>query len=190
MAELLVHARADASAGTRYLAVRFGNVLESSGSVVPLFKEQIERGGPITVTHAEATRWFMTVPEAVRLILQAQTMGRGGETFVLDMGKPVRIYDLAHTLVRRYGLTPGRDIEIRVIGLRPGERLFEKLFFDHERVWKTAHPRILMAEETNGDGGVRRSQEIAALKRLILDSPDPAARFDARAAHELEEVCA
>jgi FlaA1/EpsC-like NDP-sugar epimerase len=130
---------------TRILTVRFGNVLDSSGSVLPLFREQIERGGPVTVTHAEVTRLFMTVPEAVQLILQAASMGRGGEVFVLDMGRPIRIVDLAKALIRMYGLTPGKDIEIAITGLRPGERLFEKLLNDHETVWKSAHPKILRA---------------------------------------------
>ena len=145
----------------RYMVVRFGNVLDSSGSVVPLFREQIERGGPITVTHAEVTRLFMTVPEAVQLILHAGTLGEGGEVFVLDMGKPVRILDLAKNLARLHGLDPGRDIDIVFTGLRPGERLFETLFNDHEKVWKTPHPKILMA--ANGSAGAEGRDELRAL---------------------------
>ncbi len=141
---------------TKYLTVRFGNVLESSGSVIPLFREQIERGGPVTVTHEEVTRLFMTIPEAVQLILMAAPMGKGGETFVLDMGKPIRILDLAKALIRFYGLTPGEDIDIVFTGLRPGERLFEKLVNDHEKVWKTTHPKILMAVS---EGSKRRARE-------------------------------
>ena len=144
MAELAVQLLVPSSR-TKLLTVRFGNVLDSSGSVLPLFREQIERGGPVTVTHADVTRLFMTVPEAVQLILQAASMGHGGEVFVLDMGKPVRILDLAKALIRLYGLTPGKDIEIRITGLRPGERLFEKLLNDQETVWKSEHPKILRA---------------------------------------------
>jgi FlaA1/EpsC-like NDP-sugar epimerase len=118
--------------------------------VIPIFRGQIERRLPITVTHPGVTRWFMTVPEAVNLILQAVTIGKGGEVFVLDMGKPVRILDLAHSLIRQYGLEPGRDIPIVFTGLRPGERLFEKLFNDHETICKTVHPRILIATDRNG----------------------------------------
>jgi len=151
LAELTIMETA-AHSQTRFHIVRFGNVLDSSGSVIPIFRSQIERRLPITVTHPGVTRWFMTVPEAVHLILQAVTIGKGGEVFVLDMGKPVRILDLAHSLIRQYGLEPDRDIPIVITGLRPGERLFEKLFNDHETICKTVHPRILIATDRNGLG--------------------------------------
>lgn len=127
---------------TKYVIVRFGNVLGSSGSVVPLFKEQIKRGGPVTVTHPEITRFFMTIPEAISLILRAAAMGKGEETFVLDMGKPVKILDLAKRLIGLYGYRPGLDIEIVFTGLRPGEKLHEELFSKSERVEATSHPKI------------------------------------------------
>jgi len=150
---------------TKLLTVRFGNVLDSSGSVVPLFREQIERGGPVTVTHPEVTRLFMTVPEAVQLILHAAGIGHGGEVFVLDMGRPIRIMDMAKELIRLYGLTPGKDIEIAITGLRPGERLFEKLLNDDETVWKSEHPKILRAVSQHDESAVR--EEMEHLLRVI-----------------------
>ena len=140
------------SAETCFSIVRFGNVLGSSGSVVPLFREQIKNGGPITLTHPEITRYFMTIPEAAQLVIQAGAMGSGGDVFVLDMGEPVRIYDLASRIVELSGLTlrneknPQGDIEIKVTGLRPGEKLFEELLIG-DNPKPTQHPRILMAQE-------------------------------------------
>lgn len=130
---------------TRYITVRFGNVLGSDGSVVPLFEEQIRAGGPVTVTHPEVQRYFMTIHEACQLILQAGAMGQGGEIFVLDMGKPVRIAYLAERMIRLAGLKPGDGIEIRYVGLRPGEKLAEELFHDWEEIEPTGHPKILRA---------------------------------------------
>jgi FlaA1/EpsC-like NDP-sugar epimerase len=127
---------------TRFVAVRFGNVLGSSGSVVPIFRKQIEAGGPVTVTHPDMRRYFMTIPEASQLVMQAGAIGQGGEIFVLDMGEPVRIYDLATEMIRRAGLTPGDDIDIRITGIRPGEKLYEELACDDEQIRPTSHKRI------------------------------------------------
>jgi FlaA1/EpsC-like NDP-sugar epimerase len=145
LAEQYVQARS-AENGCRFVTVRFGNVLDSSGSVVPIFREQIARGGPVTVTHADMTRYFMLIPEAAQLVIQAGAMGQGGEIFVLDMGEPVRILDLAHDLIRLSGLRVDEDIEVKITGLRPGEKLYEELYDSGERHLQTTHSKIMVAE--------------------------------------------
>lgn len=143
--EMIIQAK-DKQSDTEYVAVRFGNVLGSNGSVIPLFKKQIAAGGPVTVTHKEITRFFMTIPEAVALVLQSITYAKGGEIFVLDMGEPVKIYDLATSLIELSGLTLGKDIEIEITGLRPGEKLYEELLMSEENLEETNHEKIFITE--------------------------------------------
>lgn len=166
IAERYVHTLSQESA-TRFIVVRFGNVLGSAGSVVPLFQEQIRRGGPITVTDRRMTRFFMTIPEASQLVLQAATMGAGGEIFVLEMGEQVKIVDLARDLIRLSGL-PEDAVEIICTGVRPGEKLYEELYFDDEQTLPTSHPKLRAAyHRPYSLGEVRRA--IAQLQRLVND---------------------
>jgi len=150
---------------TNYITVRFGNVLDSAGSVVPLFRKQIADGGPVTVTHPEITRYFMTIPEASQLILEAAAMGNGGEIFVLQMGDPIKIRDLAEQMIRLTGKIPGNDIEIVYTGLRPGEKLYEELFYDREALQATPHEKIELARSCDADWEVL-NQGIKTLKEM------------------------
>jgi len=143
---------------THFVTVRFGNVLGSSGSVVPTFKEQIKKGGPVTVTHPDVTRFFMTIPESSQLVLQAGSMGKGGEIFLLDMGEPVKIVHLAEELIRLSGLRPYEDIDITFSGLRPGEKLYEELLLSGEGTVRTAHEKIRVARAAYHDEKVLHQQ--------------------------------
>ncbi len=136
---------------TEYVAVRFGNVLGSNGSVIPLFKRQIAEGGPITVTHEDIIRYFMTIPEAAKLVMQAGAMAKGGEIFILDMGEPVKIMDLAKDLIKLSGLKPYIDIPIEVTGLRPGEKLYEELLMAEEGMSSTTHHKIFIGKPSDID---------------------------------------
>jgi FlaA1/EpsC-like NDP-sugar epimerase len=152
--------------GTHFISVRFGNVLGSSGSVIPLFRRQIARGGPVTVTHPEMTRFFMTIPESVQLVVQAGALGESGDVYVLDMGTPVKIVDLAHNMIRLSGKEPGRDVEIEFIGARPGEKLHEELWGEGEQAVPTSHPKILRCAGRPVDPAWLE-EELAELDRLV-----------------------
>jgi FlaA1/EpsC-like NDP-sugar epimerase len=169
VAEQVVRAAAQAT-GRNFVSVRFGNVLGSRGSVIPTFLRQIESGGPVTVTHPEMRRYFMTIPEAVQLVLQAGAMGKSGELFALDMGEQVKIMDLARDLIRLSGLEEGVDVEIEFTGVRPGEKLYEEVFFGHEAVEPTSHPKVL---RTRADAvGDATAEQIEDLIRSALNNPD------------------
>jgi FlaA1/EpsC-like NDP-sugar epimerase len=150
MAELICQSFAGGSA-TEFVSVRFGNVLGSRGSVIPIFKQQVQNGGPLTITHRDMVRYFMTIPEAVSLVLQAMSMGIDGEVFVLNMGDPVKIIDLAEQVIRLSGLEPYRDIEIVEKGIRPGEKLFEEILTDGEGFTQTSHERLFIAKQQRLD---------------------------------------
>jgi FlaA1/EpsC-like NDP-sugar epimerase len=167
LCEMLVQTKAmKEGVKTQFVITRFGNVLGSNGSVIPLFKKQIEEGGPITVTHPEITRYFMTIPEACQLVLEAGFMGKGGEIFVFDMGKPVKIVDLAMNMIRLSGLEPGKDIRIEYTGLRPGEKLYEELLSTREEILPTHHEKIKIAKVEKSDFKTEVLKVIVSLKNL------------------------
>jgi FlaA1/EpsC-like NDP-sugar epimerase len=151
---------------TRFVAVRFGNVLNSSGSVIPIFRRQIEKGGPVTVTHPEMTRYFMTIPEAVSLVVQAGAIGGRGQVYVLDMGEPVKILDLARNMIRLSGKEPDTEIAITFVGVRPGEKLHEELWTAGETVGPTSHPKILRAARPPIDAEWL-ADELTELERMV-----------------------
>jgi FlaA1/EpsC-like NDP-sugar epimerase len=180
VAELFVQALAVKSK-TRFMTVRFGNVLGSAGSVIPIFQRQIAQGGPVTVTHRDMKRYFMTIPEACQLVLQAASMGQGGTLFILDMGEPVKIDDLARDLIRLSGFIPDQDIAIRYTGLRPGEKLFEELSLGDESIKNTDHPRIFI--------GQVRAPALARMNQLIQELGEVAGASDPRLVHtKLKEI--
>jgi FlaA1/EpsC-like NDP-sugar epimerase len=157
---------------TKFITTRFGNVLGSNGSIVPLFAKQIQEGGPITITHPEIIRYFMTIPEACQLVLEAGTMGNGGEIYIFDMGEPVKILDLAKKMIRLAGFTPDKEIEIKIIGLRPGEKLFEELLNDTSKTLPTHNEKILIAQEIHDEYDIINESIMVLLDKIQLFSDE------------------
>ncbi|MBL1294202.1 MAG: polysaccharide biosynthesis protein, partial [Thiotrichales bacterium] len=166
-----------AGSKTRFITVRFGNVLGSAGSVVPLFRKQLSSGGPITVTHPEITRFFMTIPEACQLVMEAGAVGKGGEIFVLDMGEPVKITYLAEQMIRLAGKVPGEDVDIVFTGLRPGEKLYEELFYDNEPLVATNYDKIKLVQAP--------AKGLENLDHLISEFRDACDAYDNKRVNEL-----
>jgi FlaA1/EpsC-like NDP-sugar epimerase len=166
VSELVIRALQTES-DTRFVAVRFGNVLGSNGSVVPIFKEQIAAGGPVTVTHPEMRRYFMTIPEAAQLVLQAFSIGKGGDVFLLDMGEPVKIIDLATNLILLSGLKPEKDIKIQFTGLRPGEKLFEELNLHNESLLPTLHAKIRRYASPSNLNSTQLMMYLQAMEQIV-----------------------
>ena len=174
LAEKVCRVVHDASPATRFMAVRFGNVLDSAGSVVPLFRDQIARGGPVTVTDREMERYFMTIPEACQLVIASAALGEGGEVFVLDMGEPMRIVYLAEQMIRLSGKIPGKDVAIEFIGCRPGEKLSEELFHPAEPLSPTRHEKVLLARQSPAEPAAGFAERIAALRKACDAFDEPA----------------
>lgn len=185
-AEIYVNSCNDRSE-TNFIITRFGNVLGSNGSVIPLFEKQIAKGGPLTLTHPDITRFFMTIPEACQLVLEAGTMGKGGEIFVFDMGKSVKIIDLAQRMIKLKGYHYPKDIDIKIVGLRPGEKIYEELLADNENTLKTHHPKIMIAQVCTDDL-LKKRQQIDALCRLVECSDAPAGSADIEMVRQLKTI--
>src|SRR5690606_26144513 len=172
---------------TNFIITRFGKVLGSNGSVIPLFEKQIAKGGPLTLTHSDITRFFMTIPEACQLVLEAGAMGKGGEIFVLDMGKSVKIIDLAKRMIKLKGYRYPQDIDIKIVGLRPGEKIYEELLANNENTIKTHHPKIMIAKVCTEDLLIKREQ-IDVLCGFVEHSEAPAEHADLEVVRQLKAI--